>query len=660
MSAVRITSFGGIYPRTSPRLLPDNAAQVAVNCRLTSGELVPYNAPKWVYTSAKPGPLATIYRAYEDGTYDWFTWAETVNVVKAPLSGVAKWCWTGEYEPRIATLAMATSGGGGTYPNTSYMLGVASPQTAPNVVSTGGTGATVDRYYAYTFVSSWDEEGGVSPLSTLVTGKVDGVWTITNMDESPANSGVVTGVYSNGNTTFTGTEKHWLRVGEYVVINGDTLQVKAVNSPLSFTVAGDYSASTTWSRKTPWNTTTKRLYRTSGDNKQFQLVAEGITSTTYIDTLADDEILGDELISSDWIPPPPDLKGLRALPSGALCGFVGNTVYFSEPDQPHAWPTAYKMMALYPVVAVESFGTGVVVATEAAPFIITGVEPGQMSGQSWIESLPCLSAASVVGVGDAVAYVSTVGVVLANSAGVTRLSEQYFTRHDFNERSPSTTRCAFADNKLWVLYNTGTDTRLLVFHVGSDGGYLSEVHVTADTIYADGVTGKLYFASGSDIYEFDPIDGYPMSIDWMHKQVVLSRPMNLGAAQIDFETAIDPAVAAAIKAKIDDIKAANAALMVTGNVHSGWNTAQYNVNTINGSDLTPPPAVPPSNEITFQLYTRDVTGAQVLRAMKVVTSNKPFSLPSGYKADSAIVRVTGQCRVNAIELGPTKQSLGDA
>lgn len=58
MGAIRITAFGGIIPRTSERLIPDNAAQIATNCRLSSGELEPFNAPALSYTSAKTGPLA--------------------------------------------------------------------------------------------------------------------------------------------------------------------------------------------------------------------------------------------------------------------------------------------------------------------------------------------------------------------------------------------------------------------------------------------------------------------------------------------------------------------------------------------------------------------------------------------------------------------------
>ena len=40
-SAVNLTSFSGLVPRTTARLLNDNQAQVASSANLTSGELRP-------------------------------------------------------------------------------------------------------------------------------------------------------------------------------------------------------------------------------------------------------------------------------------------------------------------------------------------------------------------------------------------------------------------------------------------------------------------------------------------------------------------------------------------------------------------------------------------------------------------------------------------
>lgn len=660
MGAIKITAFGGIVPRTSKRLLPDNAAQVAVNCRLSSGELIPFNSGVMVYSSAKPGPLLTIHRIEEDGNDAWLTWAEDVDVVKAALYGKARWCITGDGEPRITTLADAVAGGGNDYPHTAYTLGTPKPFTAPSVSPSGGVGSTVDRYYAYTFYASWDGiefEGAVSPLSTLVNGKVDATWAISGMDSTPPNSGTVTGAYGSGKTTFADTVDTFLRVGEQVVVSGATLEVTDIVSSKIFMVAGNYSAATAWARKAAFpGTLYRRLYRTAGATGQFQAVAEGITGTTYNDTLTDAQILGDELISASWEMPPVALSGLFSLPSGALGGFIGNKVCFSEPNQPQAWPVEYQMQTDYPIVGAACFGSGVAVATTAWPFIIQGIEPGQMSGQAWKESLPCVAKRSVASLGDMVVYASRSGIVGMNSGGALAWSLAWFTENEFRDRFPETMACAVAERRLYAMYtNADGVQRTLTFNLNGDDQYLTEAHFVASAIFGDMTNGRLYYSNESDIYEFDPADGYALAQDWMSKEIVLPMSKNIGAAKVSFDKAISVAQAAAIEAEIAAAAAVNESIMASGNAHGSWNGRGFNQDAFNGSDFVPVPDVPPENTVNFQLF---VDGN--LKVSRTVSSRKPFNLPSGYKADNVAFRLQSQCAIQSVELGETILSLREA
>lgn len=663
MGAIRLTAFGGIVPRTSERLIADNAAQIAVNCRLSSGELIPFNAADKIYTSAKAGPLLAIHRI-EDGASDaWLTWAYDVDVVKASLYGTARWCYTGDGEPRITTLADAISGGGNDYPHTAYTLGTPKPVTAPTVGHSGGTGSAASRYYAYTFYAVWGDvefEGAVSPLSTFTTGKVDGTWAITGMDSTPPNSGTVTGAYASSKTEFTDTVDHFLRVGEQVVISSTLLTVTDITSTKKFKVAGDYSAAVAWARKAAFpGTIYRRLYRSTGTTGQFQLVADQadggaawVSAVAYNDTLTDAQIPGDELITADWDMPPVGLTGLFALPSGSLGGFVGNRAYFSEPDQPHAWPSNYQMQADYPIVGADCFGSGVALATTSWPFVIQGVEPGQMSGQSWKEALPCASKRSVLSLGDMVLYASTPGLIAVSGPGASIWSASYFTEHEFKECLPETMVSALVERRLYVRYTKDDVTKTLIFNLNGDDPYLTEAHFDADDIHGDMTDGHLYFSWGQDVYEFDPDNGYAMSQDWMGKEIVMPAPVNLGAAKVSFTQATDPDQASAIAAEIVAVEAANAALMVAGNVHGAWNAKGWNTLRWNGSDLEIPPEAPPANEVNFMLY-----AAGILRATKTVTDNRIFRLPTGYKEDTVAVRVQSQCRIKSIELGETPRTL---
>lgn len=655
MGATRITDFGGIIPRRSERLLPDNAAQIAVNCKLSSGELVPLNAPASKYVSSKTGPLLAIARIVEGASSYWLTWPYDVDVVKTPIVGTLRWAFTGDGEPRITTMAKAIAGGGNTYPNEYFVLGVPQPITAPTVTPSGGVGATVDRYYCYTFYSAWDEEGAVSPVSAIASGKVDGTWDIAAMDAAPPNSGTVTGAFASGATEFTDTVNHWLRVGEEVVIDSTTMVVTAVTSTVKFKVAGDYSAETAWARKAPWNTMTKRLYRTTGSLGTFELVADAISATTYSDTLTDAQIPGDELISADWDLPPVDLTGLFLLPSGSLAGFTGNKLKVSEPYQPHAWPAKYDITTNHTIVGAAAFDSGIAIGTDSTPYIVTGVEAGQMSSRAWGEVLPCLSKRSVVGIGDAVLYASSSGTKAVNISGVIDWSLPYFTEQEWPDFAPATMVSAFAKRRLYVRYTSAGVSRVLIFNLMGDQDYLTEAHVNADEIYGDETDGTLYLSYGSDIYEFDPSTEYPLAQDWQGKEIVLPAPANLGAAKVVFDPAISASVQAAILAEIAAVEAANAAILATGNAKGAYNAHAWNVSRWNGSDVAVPPAVPPANQVIFMLY----AGGE-LKCARTISTSRAFSLPSGYKSDTLSVRVQSQCKIKSVEIGATKKALAQA
>lgn len=150
---IRMAAFQGEIPRAAPRLLADNAAQVAVNLKLESGALVPIREPAVV--QAVPAGTQTIYRYGGE----WLSWAARVSVVPAPIAEDRLYI-AGDGPPRIR------------YGGTEYDLKVPRPATAP--VATLGSG-TVDpdlqatHIYVYTYVTPLDEESEPSDPSNEVT-----------------------------------------------------------------------------------------------------------------------------------------------------------------------------------------------------------------------------------------------------------------------------------------------------------------------------------------------------------------------------------------------------------------------------------------------------------------------------------------------------------
>src|SRR4030067_1131225 len=408
MGAQRIQAFSGLAPRLSKRLLADNQAQIAVNCRLTNGELQSMLGNLLVDVPSISGTIKTINRINNA----FVAWNRDVNATKGPIAGDTSYrtYFTGAGEPRVTNYALATTAK--PYPTAFYVLGVFRPTTAPSLTHSGGTGGAVSRAFQYTFVTAWGEESAPSPASVVYTGKTDGTWAIgatTAMDVAPLNSYNVTGVgWGGGYLTFTCTSTFGLRAGDYVnntlfapdSLNGEQL-VYDVPSATTFRVAMAADPTVTdgvgtATRVAPHNTAsmTKRIYWT--DNGSYWLGKENIAVATTSDTVAGDTANGAAMTCTNYHMPPATMTGLISLPNGMMAGFAGNELRLSEPWFPHAWPFGYRQTTDYPIVGIGSFGTTIVIGTTGTPYLVGGSSPDGMSLERIARYWPCLAKRGMV------------------------------------------------------------------------------------------------------------------------------------------------------------------------------------------------------------------------------------------------------------------------
>lgn len=654
MPSIYVKQFGGLIPQLANRLLPDNNAQTASNLKLVSGELRPLRKPKSVSTPTNAFPATTVFQARNGSSSAWLTWQADVDVVRAPLPAEveSRYYWSGEGEPRYGTFTFITNSGTNNYPSARYALGVPTPQTKPVATPTGGAGSNVTRFYCYTFFSALGEESGPSPISVEVTNKVDASWAISAMDAFPANSGTGTATHLTGVTSFTNgaSAAHWLRVGDEVVISGTTVKVASVPTASSFTVLGNFAAATTWARKANWNTSgmTRRLYRTTGTTGKFQLVAANV-GTTYADTITDANILGDALISSGWAPPDPLLKGFTVHASGALCAFNGTQLQFSVPYQPHAWVSAYTLGTDYEIVGIATFGSEIAVTTKGTPAIASGVDPESMTLEKIASLYPCLSKRSVTSVGDGAIYASIHGLVYVGLGGVRIFTDKFFTRDEWEDNNPAAMITAFAFGKVF-LATTGTNGQsyVLVF----DGDTLTSADIAAYDLYTEASTGSLYLGTATDVGEWDSPLGAPLTSAWRSKMFVSPPPVNLSAAKIEFDPAIEESIRTAILAERSAAIAANASKVASGNTLGSVAYPVYNALSINGSRLVTVPDEPSANQVSFTLYSK---GLPVFS--RVISNEKAFRLPAGYKSDEVEFQVSSQCVINAVRIASSMTAL---
>ena len=667
MSGYRISRPGGIVPRFAPRQLPGESAQVAANLSVLPGEWRPMRKPKFLWSPSSAQAVLSFYRV-DDST--WLAWPiANVNMERAALEGEARLVYTGDGVPKITVKSIATPVGPTGAPVLARTLGIPAPQSTPTLSHAGGTGATVTRFYAYTFFSDWGEESAPSPVSSVVTGKVDGAWSFGNMDVSPPNSSGITGVsYAPGVVTLTlGTGNHYARARDQYTISGVVgmtdlngswaiASVPAANQiTISLTTGQTYTSGGVCARTNPWGACTKRIYRTAGTRADFQLVVANIASgtTSYSDTLLDANILGDSLLSQTWVPPPTNMVGLVSMPGGVFAGFIegGRTVCFCEPYQPHAWPTGYQKKVSDDIVGMAVFDTNLGVATKGMPVVISGYDPAQMSVTRHAKPFPCLSRASVCSVSDSVIFASKNGLARTDLSGTSIFSEEFFTPEGWNALTPASVHCASDGVQLYIYCSP---RKLLFIQNISEGGAMVNAYQQVDAMRAEVSTGDLFFAFAKAIYRLNSFDAAPQIMDWFSKEYLLPKPENLSFAKIDFDETYSAEAVIAIAAERAAVIASNQAVMSSPmGGRGGLNGRVVSSLRINGSVLASVPVAQVGISLTLYANGKFVCSKSVL-------DQNVFRLDNGYKADNFSVRIQANTQIRSITVADSVRALGQA
>lgn len=670
MPAAAIRAFGGgLVPRMDQRLLREDQAQIAQNAVITSGALQPLREPLDVYTSAKSGSLVSAHRlTAANGSDVWLAWTDDVDAVRAPLGDDPdqRVYYTGDGEPRVTNLAMATSLSDSKYPDTCYVLGVPRPTAAPTLGTvTGGTGDVETRVYTFTFVSitsqsdgSTLEEEGAPAATASGSGTNDGTWPLSGLPTSLNNSNTITSKsHSSGISTIGATSTLYLRVGEYVVYSGNRYRITEITSASVFKVADPSNAfggSGTWTRDAPHNTSgmVKRIYRTDSAGTYKRVADVSLATTTYNDSALELDLPGPVLESAAYDQPPTDLKAIISLPNGCLAGISGRNLCYTEPYQPHAWPEGYRKPLDWPGVSLGSLGTTVVVTTEGSHYIATGSDPSAVTPEKASTTYPCLSKRGTVSTPFGVAWPTYDGIAIQTPSGADLLTGKLFTRREWDPVDATTIVAAVYGGRYVGVYLPVNSTvrRTMLLDPGDSSAYF-EATPQATGLYADPRTGSLYLLRGAKVQQWDA--GVRGQMDWQSKEFVRPFPMNWGAAKVDVSFTQTVEEVAALQGAYDVVAAANEAISATPHGWKGGEVAGMGLCMLPISE--PPLANLPVlsyEECGFYLYAGGVP-----RHYERVTSERAFKLPSGYLADNDSVRIISNVTVRGIILGTNMQAL---
>jgi hypothetical protein len=525
MAALVVPNFVGMFPRRGLRLLEDNMAAVAANTLLTNGYVRGRNAD--VLLTELPAPARKIRRVIaKDGREGYLTFVTPdVDIVQAPLVNdqFARYYWAGEgFPPGFSTAERIING------DTGYRLGVLPPEAPPVVTNEGGGTdpqlPAESRAYAYTYVDVYGQESQPSPPSALLSIRSD----------------------ETAEVTFT-----------------------AGAAPVDYPELAF-----------------RRLYRTVPGAQgvaQFFFVADVPIATLVFTDDNDTSVvaLNETMPSADWTPPPEGLAGMAALPNGFLVGFRGRDVLFSEPYLPHAWPSGYTLSVEDDIVGLAVFDTNVVILTKGVPQIATGVAPESMSLIKVGPTNACVSRRSIVAMPGAVVYASEDGLNAVSVGGNDLLTRPMIDRDAWRrDYKPERLLAARDGEARYIGFFSDTLGFMLDFREPELG--LSFVSTTAGdgTVVgldedAEGRSAIMLDGAGVATI-FSAAVGMPQRYTWRSKEFFATRPMNIGAGQVNVD----------------------------------------------------PKAVPfAAGDVTFRLWANGLPVAE-----QVIPLGKAFRLPTGYKA----------------------------
>lgn len=670
MTGIAIAAFRGAVPRTSNRLLGDNQAQQANNCKITSGRLDPLKGLGLVHTSVAAA-ITTMYRYRFGDVYNWLVWAtDVVDVAKSPVAQdtLGRFYFTGDGEPRMSTYADAITGS--LYPAAWYVLGVTPPVTAMTINVVGGAAANEARAYVYTFRTRYGEESGPSP-ATVHTGKPDGSWNITGMDAAPPNSGTISAAVANTpiigqvevtlNTVFglaADEEVTFAGVAGMTDLNG-TFNLVSVNSAtnkvvVSLTTAQTYSAAAdTWARVAPHNTTgmTKCIYRTIGTNTDYRKVAEiAVANTSYNDTVpAATVALNAGIATLDTLPPLKTMHSLVLLANGVMAGLSGNQLCLSEQGKPYSWPVSNRYSFPGAGVSLTAAGNAVIILTDGYPqmAVATVPEAATISKIPGDTLAPCVAKRGVVDIGSGALFPSHDGLYVATTSGVRNITEALFTFDEWKLLLPATFKAGFKNGAYYTVHDTADEPAIFMVQTKEADSVLRS-NIQVDTMYANPWDGHLYVGKGNTISQWDSNDAARYTASWTSKEYQLAKPVNLSAAQVHARWED-------VKQIDTSIEDANTALLLNvNNVNGEIACFEVGVYEIAGSALLLVP-LQTASSVQFTLI-RD--GTPVFT--KQVTSSKPFKLLSGKKSEVYAMQISSTIPVYSLNAAEGMKELKQA
>lgn len=525
---VRLAGFQGRFPAVDETALPEAAATVADDCDLSDGTLRAVRKLKLVEDFQTDKPYSRVFRLRKVGTNEELllpTTEELSDVVRSPLTEDAYFRFYRTQPSDGPNMAVATFDAIAADPETAFHPVAVPAPTAPltAVPESTPTGADVaeTRVYLCLWQTTWGEESAPSPTTTVT-----------------------------------------VKVGESVTLQD-------IPQPPPDAVSGR-------------SFDTVNIYRTVVGNESAEyyfVAAVDVGTTTYTDDQPSRLVVYNrQLEAFRNETPPDDLLGLTVHHTGALCGFVGNEVYFSKPYLPHAWPTDLKLSFSHEVRGLAAVGQELFVLTDSRPAVVYGSAIDTLGIQYIPRAEPCLNKNSIVAFNNGVVYASENGLAYMEQGGVQNLTEGVIDYATWGSEFLYGKAIQGARYRTLYLGRT-VGQRAFAFDVERRNGLINLTYPPDDEVAAfveDVHSHNVFVLIGDSVYEWDAAFQPAGVFTWRSKTMVLPKPVSFGAFQVHYrDDVVVPGERSFLEVRIwgDDRLAFDGPVRGSGDVHrllSGW------------------------------------------------------------------------------------------
>ena len=586
MTALRLDGFGGVAPLIDPRKLPPASATFAHNCKFDGTDLRPLLA------NQSQGSLGfTVSRLFKyrfQGQSTWLGWPDPwdVDVVASPIpqDSLGRLYWSrvdpstintpsADNYPRVASQpsqAAITANN----PGVIRRLGVPQPTVAPtltevpvnNTISSATNPRTLTNMSQtspvtvtannHPFQEGWrvlverDGDGGDDGMKEMVglefiVGNVtSSTFDLRNTDG--ANYTAFTSATKIKISRVYGVADIEARAYIYTYVT-DWGEEGMPSPPSAVTdIRYDSKVNVVCNKQVPaWASTAVnriRIYRTATGTSgtEFFFVAEAaITGPGTTLTIVDDVKaagLGEVIPSTNWAPAPNGLRGLLAMPNGFLAGFVGNTLYLSEPYLPHAWPDEYRKTTQDDIVAHAVYAQTDVIATKGKPYLGTGTDPASFTLQQLDLDAPCLNKGGMCSVGSGVMYPTPDGLAFVSATEQRIITLQHVSKKQWAAMWSNTMEAIFHDGRYIAFSRESGKPSLIIEYKPETGLNISDMTTLgrAPAIDPDDDSLNFILVNGSQQNTRYRFEGSTTSLtaDWQGKVWTLPHAVNLSLGRV--------------------------------------------------------------------------------------------------------------------------------